>query len=99
MRRSIRGVLRCAAVSRISIDLVPRSPASLDAALRAIRERFPAVDTGNVPSVELIRRIEREAQELRVHAGFDPYRSGVRDAHLCFMPIRIGLAHWLEGVL
>jgi methylenetetrahydrofolate reductase (NADPH) len=137
-------------VSRISIELVPRSPASLDAELREIRERFPDVDTVNVPDllrfplrsweacaqargclpraiphlramdaapdapfalreklaaagirdvlvvtgdppqdlahrvhpttpVELIRRIKREAPELRVYAGFDPYRSGVRD--------------------
>jgi methylenetetrahydrofolate reductase (NADPH) len=136
-------------VSRISIELVPRSLASLDADLRAIRAHFPGVDTLNVPDllrfplrsweacaharkdlaraiphlramdaapgapfalreklaasgirdvlvvtgdppqdlshrvhpttpVELIRRIKREAPELRVYAGFDPYRAGVR---------------------
>jgi methylenetetrahydrofolate reductase (NADPH) len=136
-------------VTRISIELVPRSLASLDAELRLLRERFPEVDTVNVPDllrfplrswdacaqartvvphaiphlramdaapdapfalreklaaagidavlvvtgdppqdlahrvhpttpVELIRTIKRAAPELRVYAGVDPYRSGVR---------------------
>ena len=136
-------------MTRISIELVPRSPASLDAELSVLHERFPSIDTVNVPDllrfplrsweacaqarrslrhaiphlramdfapdaafplreklaasgidsvlvvsgdppqdlahrvhptgpVELIRRIKREAPELCVYAGFDPYRSGVR---------------------
>jgi methylenetetrahydrofolate reductase (NADPH) len=136
-------------VTRISIELVPRSPASLDAELAQLRERFPSVDTVNVPDllrfplrswdacaqarrfvphaiphlramdfpprapfalrdklaaagidtvlvvsgdppqdlgravhpttpVDLIRRIRCEAPELRVFAGFDPYRSSVK---------------------
>jgi methylenetetrahydrofolate reductase (NADPH) len=134
----------------VSIELVPRSLASLDAELRTITERFPALRTVNVPDllrfplrsgdacalarqtlptaipplrapafapdrpfvlrdklaaagldsvlvvtgdppqdlghrvhatgpVDLIRHIKREAPELTVYAGFDPYRSGVRD--------------------
>ena len=137
-------------MTQISIELVPRSAASLDAELRLVRERFPDVDTVNVPDllrfplrsweacaqarravpcaiphlramdfrpdapfalreklalagidrvlvvtgdppqdlahrvypttpVELIRRIKREAPELRVFGALDPYRSGVRD--------------------
>ena len=136
-------------MTRISIELVPRSIASLDAELAAIAAQFPAVRTVNVPDllrfplrswdacaharnaieraiphlramdfppdapfalreklaaarldtvlvvtgdppqdlghrvyptdpVALIRRIKREAPELTVYAGFDPYRSGVR---------------------
>jgi methylenetetrahydrofolate reductase (NADPH) len=38
-------------VTRISIELVPRSPEALDAELRGVRERFPAVDTVNVPDL------------------------------------------------
>jgi methylenetetrahydrofolate reductase (NADPH) len=137
-------------VPRISIELVPRSPEALDAELRLVRDRFPAVDTVNIPDllrfplrswdacgrarrhfataiphlramdfsiekpfplakclaeagirdvlviagdppqelghrmyptrpVELIRQIRREAPELEVWAGFDPYRAGFRD--------------------
>jgi methylenetetrahydrofolate reductase (NADPH) len=134
----------------VSIELVPRSLASLDAELRTVAEQFPRVRTVNVPDLlrfplrswdacaharqvvptaiphlramdfapdrpfalreklaaagirsvlvvtgdppqdlghrvfatspaDLIRRIKREAPELTVYAGFDPYRSGVRD--------------------
>jgi len=137
-------------MTEISIELVPRSLASLDAELRTVAEQFPSVRTVNVPDllrfplrswdacaharhvvptaiphlramdfapdrpfvlreklaaagidtvlvvtgdppqdlahrvyatgpVELIRRIKREAPELTVYAGFDPYRSSVRD--------------------
>jgi len=137
-------------VTAISIELVPRSAASLDAELALVRERFPQVDLVNVPDllrfplrsweacaqarrvvsraiphlramdfrpdapfslreklalagidtvlvvtgdppqdlshrvhpttpVELIRRIKREAPELRVFAALDPYRAGVRE--------------------
>jgi methylenetetrahydrofolate reductase (NADPH) len=137
-------------VTQISIELVPRSAASLDAELALVRSRFPAVDTINVPDllrfplrswdacaqarrvvgraiphlramdfapdrpfplreklalagidtvlvvtgdppqdlahrvhpttpVELIRRIKREAPELRVFAALDPYRAGLQD--------------------
>jgi methylenetetrahydrofolate reductase (NADPH) len=38
-------------VTQISIELVPRSAASLDAELAVVRERFPAVDTVNVPDL------------------------------------------------
>lgn len=38
-------------MSRISIELVPRSLASLEADLRLVREGFPAVDTVNVPDL------------------------------------------------
>jgi methylenetetrahydrofolate reductase (NADPH) len=137
-------------VSDVSIELVPRSAASLDAELAALRDRFPHVETVNVPDllrfplrsweacaqarrcvsraiphlramdfapdrpfalrdklalagidsvlvvtgdppqdlahrvhpttpVDLIRRIKREAPELRVYAALDPYRAGVQD--------------------
>jgi methylenetetrahydrofolate reductase (NADPH) len=137
-------------MTRISIELVPRSLASLDADLHTLADRFPSIDRVNIPDllrfpvrswdacgharhamataiphlramdfppdrpfalreklaamridtvlvvtgdppqdlrhrvhpttpVELIRRIKREAPELTVYAGFDPYRAGVRD--------------------
>lgn len=137
-------------MTQISIELVPRSEASLDAELAVVCEQFPAVDTVNVPDllrfpvrswdacaqarrvvaraiphlramdfapdrpfplreklahagidtvlvvtgdapqdlahrvypttpVELIRRIRREAPELRIYAALDPYRAAVQD--------------------
>jgi len=41
-----------------------------------LAEPFEALEAGAPP--ELIRRIKREAPELTVYAGFDPYRSGVQ---------------------
>jgi len=136
-------------MTRVSIELVPRSFASLDADLSVLRERFPAIDTVNIPDLlrmdvraweacaqaravlphaiphlramdfaltrpfpladylreqrldtvlvvtgdppqdmahpvypttplDLIAKLKRELPELRVYAGFDPYRSGLR---------------------
>ena len=36
---------------RISIELVPRSPAGLDASLATLRASFPAIDTVNIPDL------------------------------------------------
>ena len=36
---------------RISIELVPRSPAALDASLATLRASFPAIDTVNIPDL------------------------------------------------
>jgi methylenetetrahydrofolate reductase (NADPH) len=136
-------------MTRVSIELVPRSFESLDGELALLRENFPAIDTVNIPDLlrmevraweacararavlphaiphlrsmdfaldrpfplaeyfreqrldtalvvtgdapqdmahpvypttplELIAKLERELPELRVYAGFDPYRSGLR---------------------
>lgn len=136
-------------MTRVSIELVPRSSESLDADLAVLCERFPGVDTVNIPDLlrmelrswqacararerlahaiphlramdfdpdrpfpltgflrerrldavlvvtgdppqdmahrvypttpaDLIAQLKREAPELRVYAGFDPYRSGAR---------------------
>jgi methylenetetrahydrofolate reductase (NADPH) len=43
--------LRCAVVTRISIELVPRSVASLDADLARVHEHFPDVTMVNVPDL------------------------------------------------
>jgi 5,10-methylenetetrahydrofolate reductase len=138
------------ALTEISIELVPRSAASLRADLACVRDHFPSVGTVNVPDllrfpmrsweacrlargfvaraiphlramdfdpaapfplgdflasagidtvlvvtgdppqdlthrvfptrpVELIQRLRSEIPSLRIYAGFDPYRSAVRD--------------------
>jgi methylenetetrahydrofolate reductase (NADPH) len=38
-------------VTRLSVELVPRSPASLDADLATLAARFPAIDTVNIPDL------------------------------------------------
>jgi methylenetetrahydrofolate reductase (NADPH) len=135
-------------VSRLSVELVPRSIESLEGELRMLGQQFPAVDTVNIPDllrfpvrswdacrvarrlvrhaiphlramdfapekpfplldgfaeagidtvlvvagdppqspghpvyqvrpVDWIRRLKREAPDLRVYAAFDPYRAGM----------------------
>jgi hypothetical protein len=58
-------------VVRISLELVPRSVASLEADLAPVRERLPAITTVT--------------------------RAG--DHALYFMPIRVDVAEYLEGLL
>jgi methylenetetrahydrofolate reductase (NADPH) len=58
-------------VSRISIELVPRSVASVEADLRLLRERFPAVDTVNVP--DLLRFPLRSWDACRAARRFVPH--------------------------
>jgi methylenetetrahydrofolate reductase (NADPH) len=73
-----------------AMDFAPDRPFILREKLAAARIDTVLVVTGDPPQdlghrvhatgpVELIRRIKREAPELTVYAGFDPYRSGVRD--------------------
>ncbi len=137
-------------MSRISIELVPRSVESIEADVALLCERFPGIDTVNIPDlmrmelrswdacalarrrlaraiphlrsmdfdpdrplpltevlrnggidevlvvtgdppqdmarrvypttpIDLIARLKREMPELVVYAGFDPYRSGIRE--------------------
>jgi methylenetetrahydrofolate reductase (NADPH) len=57
-------------VGRISIELVPRSLPSLEAELRLVRQRFPAVDTVNVP--DLLRFPVRSWEACRMARAFVP---------------------------
>lgn len=137
-------------MSKISIELVPRDPASLDQEMQRVRHALPAIDTINIPdllkfdlrsweacsqakryfrhaiphlraidfdlakpfplcdrlrtagidqvlvivgdlprdmsrrvyrtsSIDLIRSLRRQLPELRIYAGIDPYRSGIKD--------------------
>jgi methylenetetrahydrofolate reductase (NADPH) len=58
-------------VSRISVELVPRSLASLEDDLRELRARFPAVDTVNVP--DLLRFPLRSWDACRAARRFVPH--------------------------
>ena len=58
-------------MTRISIELVPRSLASLEGDLRLLRERFPAVDTVNVP--DLLRFPLRSWDACRAARRFVPH--------------------------
>jgi len=52
-------------VTRLSIELVPRSPASVEAELATIAARFPGVDTVNIPD---LLRFELRSWEACGHA-------------------------------
>jgi methylenetetrahydrofolate reductase (NADPH) len=58
-------------LTEISIELVPRSPESLEAELRTLRERFPGVHTVNVP--DLLRFSLRSWEACRLARRHVPH--------------------------
>jgi len=63
-------------MSRISLELVPRTREGLDREIDRVRRRFPRLDTLNLPDLE---RFPVRSWEACSIASLDPYRDRARD--------------------